>query len=154
MYNYLWYFGYLYIILYIIHVFFSKYLFRFHLYVNEDYYIKSLWVTYVSILYIGFLFLFPTLELFIITCLFSLADKLTKLSITKTVLEAFNNVTLTVAAPAASSAIKIDLTIALELAGTVYKVVAPELVKLVFLFVYTLATYKPRESLLLLFYLV
>ena len=71
MYNYLWYFGYLYIILYIIHVFFSKYLFRFHLYVNEDYYIKSLWVTYVSILYIGFLFLFPTLELFIITCLFS-----------------------------------------------------------------------------------
>ena len=71
MYNYFWYFGYLYIILYIIHVFFSKDLFGFHLYFNKDYYIKSLWITYVSILYIGFLFLFPTLELFIITSLFT-----------------------------------------------------------------------------------
>ena len=39
---------------------------------------------------------------------------------------------LTVAAPAASSAIKIDLTIALELEGTVYKTVSAVLVKLNF----------------------
>ena len=44
----------------------------------------------------------------VITCSFSLADKLTKLSKTKAVPAALVNVTLAVAAPAASSANKID----------------------------------------------
>ena len=47
-----------------------------------------------------------------------------------------------------------DLTIAVVAAGTVKILVLLLVVRSVFMFVYILATYKPRKSFLLLFYFI
>ena len=64
---------------------------------------------------------------------------MTSLSTTKAVPAALVNVTLTAADPAASSATKSDLTMALEFDGTVYSVVTSVVVKLTLSFLYIIA---------------
>lgn len=66
-----------YFLLYVVHVFFSKGLLEFDGKLHMKHlFNRSLWLSYKTMLYIGFLIQYPSAELFIVTFLFSLTSVL------------------------------------------------------------------------------